>query len=153
MADVDKTIGVQHARWLGASGPSPTHIGRWRLGRRPPVADFIKRQEVRQRRRKPQKTSFVALGPRMKSQMDVAKMVQVNREPTGREETAAHDPGFKFALVAVDVFSKAISVVPLANTRQGSTTKALDTVIDTLGPCNFIMTDRGREFEGPVMSG
>ena len=39
-------------------------------------------------------------------------------------------------------------MVPLASTRQDSTTEALGTVIDTLGPCNVIMTDRGREFEG-----
>jgi len=152
MADVDKIIESVFYNVHGGFGSIvdtyrkvKTRPGGEKITRAQ-VADFIKRQEIRQRRRKPLKNSFVALGPRMEYQMDVANMVQVNREP--REDAAAHDPVFKFALVAVDIFSKAIAVVPLANTRQESTTKALDTVIDSLGPCNVIMTDRGREFEG-----
>ena len=154
MADVDKII---ESVFYNVHGGFGSIVDTYRKVKKRPggekitraqVADFIKRQEIRQRRRKPLKNSFVALGPRMEYQMDVANMVQVNREPADREDAAAHDPVFKFALVAVDIFSKAIAVVPLANTRQESTTKALDTVIDSLGPCNVIMTDRGREFEG-----
>ena len=154
MADVDKIIESVFYNVHGGFGSIvdtyrkvKTRPGGEKITRAQ-VADFIKRQEIRQRRRKPLKNSFVALGPRMEYQVDVANMVQVNREPTDRRDAAAHDQVFKFALVAVDIFSKAISVVPLANIRQESTTKALDTVISDLGPCNVIMTDRGREFEG-----
>ena len=102
MADVDKIIESVFYNVHGGFGSIvdtyrkvKTRPGGEKITRAQ-VADFIKRQEVRQRR-KPQKNSFVALGPRMEYQMDVANMVQVNREPTGREDAAAHAPAFKFA--------------------------------------------------------
>jgi hypothetical protein len=127
MADVDKIIGSVFYNIHGGFGSIvdtyrkvKTRPGGEKITRAQ-VADFIKRQEVRQRRRKPLKNSFVALGPRMEYQLDVANMVQVNRDPTDREDAAAHDPVFSLSLVAFVIFSKAIAVVPLAIARQEST--------------------------------
>ena len=83
MADVDNIIGSVLHNIHGGFGSIvdtyrkvKTRPGGEKITRAQ-VADFIKRQEVRQRRRKPLKNSFVALGPRMEYQLDVANMVQV----------------------------------------------------------------------------
>ena len=95
MADVDKII---ESVFYNVHGGFGSIVDTYRKVKKRPggekitraqVADFIKRQEIQQRRRKPLKNSFVALGPRMEYQMDVANMVQVNREPAegGRRRT------------------------------------------------------------------
>lgn len=101
------------------------------------VRDFLAKQEVRQVRKPRQRSSFVAQGPRLEFQLDLA-------------DFSAFDPpsARRYGLVAVDVFSKALSVVPLrAKTAEG-TAQALDLVVARLGIPEVVMTDSGTEFQG-----
>ena len=54
---------------------------------------------------------------------------------------------FRYALVAIDVFSKKIAAVPLRRKEASYTAKALDHVIAELGIPTTIATDQGTEFQ------
>ena len=54
---------------------------------------------------------------------------------------------YRYALVAIDVFSKKIAAVPLRRKEASYTAKALDHVIAELGIPTSIATDQGTEFQ------
>jgi hypothetical protein len=54
----------------------------------------------------------------------------------------------RYALVAVDVFSKALAVVPLRTKTAEATAAALDVVVGRLGVPIVVMSDSGTEFQG-----
>jgi hypothetical protein len=100
------------------------------------VKDFLDKQAGRQVRRAKLRSSFVAQGPRMEFQVDLA-------------DFSAFGPSSKrYALVAVDAFSKALAVVPLRSKTAVAAAAALDVVVARLGVPKVAMADSGAEFLG-----
>lgn len=60
----------------------------------------------------------------------------------------ANNAGYKYLLVAVDVYSKRVWIRPLKNATAAQTTQAFRTIADTLPELEVVQTDHGEEFRG-----
>jgi hypothetical protein len=106
------------------------------------VQDFLARQEGTQNKKAKQNNSFVPLAEaRQQFQMDLADF----GEAKGR---AANADWYRYALVANDIFTKKVAVVPMKNKASETTAQALDKILQKLGQPVEIFTDEGGEFMG-----
>jgi hypothetical protein len=94
------------------------------------------RQSIGQLKRPRAKNGFVAIGPREEFQMDLMDMSRYGPAPR------------RYALVAVDVFSKAIAAVPIRNKTSEECAGALEVVFSRLDLPTIVLTDPGGEFRG-----
>ena len=100
------------------------------------VQQFMRAQTLTQFRPVRGKNSFVAPEARFQYQFDVAYMQAVS------------GGAYKFALIAIDVFSKKLMVIPQRTRTAEETTQSLEKVIAKLGMPAYVMTDAGSEFKG-----
>jgi transposase InsO family protein len=103
------------------------------------VQAFLAKQEGTQNKKAKQNNSFVPLAEaRQQFQMDLADM-----------GTAKGRAGwFRYALVANDIFTKKVAVVPMKDKTSETTAVALDKILKKLGQPVEIFTDEGGEFMG-----
>ena len=98
------------------------------------VKAFLDKQEIRQTKKNKRYNSFVPAGRLEQIQIDLADF--------GKPASA-----FRYGLVAIDSFSKYLSVIPIANKTSRETAGALDRVLQQLGIPATVMTDEGGEFQ------
>lgn len=77
---------------------------------------------------------FLLYGVQYKA--DLADFTSISKE----------NDGFKFLLVVIDVFSKAVEVEPLRDKSGKTTAVALKKILKRMGPCVVFRTDNGKEF-------
>ena len=70
------------------------------------------------------------------------EQIQIDLADFGKPASA-----FRYGLVAIDSFSKYLSVIPIANKTSRETANALDHVLQQLGIPATVMTDEGGEFQ------
>ena len=98
------------------------------------VKDFLARQELRQAKRTPARyNTWVPKAPREEFQIDLMDF--------GKKSAP------RYGFVAVDIFTKKLAVVPIADKTTRLTTQALHVVIRKLGMPANIMVDLGGEFQ------
>ena len=95
------------------------------------VKSFLDKQEVRQKKKPVKQNSFVPFGADDELQLDIAYF---------------NDPPYRYGLVAIDVFSKKLAVIPLKTKDPATVAKTIDTVIERVGYPTSIMVDSGSEF-------
>ena len=101
------------------------------------VKEFLDRQAQRQKKKEGTWNSFVPREALQTIQMDIAHMPE---KVFGKSE-------FKYALFAIDVFSKKLSVIPLKRQTSEATAKALDQIFEEdLGLPIGVYNDEGGEF-------
>lgn len=98
------------------------------------VRDFLKKQEIKQRRKPAQTNSYVADLPRQQFQVDLLDM--------GERATP------RYGFVAIDIFSKKGACFPLRDKTAPGTSEALHKTFGELGYPSSIMCDEGGEFHG-----
>ena len=135
----------------------------WRFARRidpwitkEEVADFIRKQSIDQDLQRARRLgTFLTTGALDQIELDLAdfstKAGKYDRVSMYGYEKGGPVP--RFALVAIDNFSKKIAVVPVAKKKQQPIVRALDDVVNTLGkPVRFVC-DEGTEFDnGSVLA-
>ena len=99
--------------------------------KREDVKSFLDKQEVRQKKKPLKQNSYVPFEAHDEVQMDIAYFP---------------DPPYRYGLVAIDVFSKMLTVIPLKSKDPGTVAKTIDAVIEKLGYPTSIMVDSGSEF-------
>ena len=99
------------------------------------VKRFLDKQEVRQKKKPARYNSFVPAGR--------LEQIQTDLSDFGKPRTE-----FRYGLVAIDIFSKHLTVVPIHDKTSSSTSAALDRVAQTLGMPATVLTDEGGEFQG-----
>jgi hypothetical protein len=99
------------------------------------VKAFLDKQEVRQGKKRRGDNSFIPFAPREEYQFDLA-------------DFGASAVKFRYAFVAIDVFSKKLVVVPIESKKPEECIRALDHVIEKMGTPNYAYTDDGGEFKG-----
>ena len=96
--------------------------------KREDVKRLLDKLEFRQRKRPIRQNSFVPFSPLDEIQIDLADM---GEEP------------FRYALVAIDIFSKFLHVVPLRTKSPDETADAIDKVLTEIGHPRSVMVDAG----------
>jgi hypothetical protein len=99
------------------------------------VRRFLNKQEVRQRKKPNRYNSFVPNSRLDQIQIDLA-------------DFSSRGTTHRYALVAIDSFTKEAAVVPIRDKMSETTAKALDTALDKLGLPDSLVTDEGGEFQG-----
>jgi len=99
--------------------------------KREDVKSFLDKQEVRQKKKPTKQNSFVPFEAHDEVQMDIAYFP---------------DPPYRYGLVAIDVFSKMLTVIPLKTKDPGTVAKTINAVIEKIGYPTSIMVDSGSEF-------
>jgi transposase InsO family protein len=99
------------------------------------VRESLSNQEINQTKRR-RLNSFVAPYPGYQIQVDLADFSRFKPPSV-----------YRYALVAIDVFTKKIAAVPLRRKEASYTAEALDRVIAELGIPTTIATDQGSEFK------
>ena len=98
------------------------------------VRDFLARQELRQAKKTPARyNTWVPKAPREEFQIDLLDW-GLKTKP-------------RYGLVAVDIFTKKLAVVPIADKTTRLTSQALQVVIRRLGMPANVMADLGGEFQ------
>jgi len=97
------------------------------------VQAFLAKQEHRQGKKRRKDNSWVPFGPREEFQVDLADF--------------GADSEYRFALLAIDAFTKKLVVVPLKSKTSEATAAAMDYVLSELDVPNYIYTDDGGEFQ------
>ena len=100
------------------------------------VQQFMRAQTLTQFRPVRGKNSFVPPEARFQFQFDVAYMHTVS------------GGAYKFALIAIDVFSNKLLVIPQRTRRAEETAQSLEAVLAKLGMPAYALTDAGSEFKG-----
>ena len=100
--------------------------------KREDVKRLLDKLEFRQKKRAKHQISFVPFAPLDEIQIDLADM---------REEP------YRYALVAIDIISKFLHVVPLRSKSPEETTDAVDDVLTEIGHARSVMVDAGGEFQ------
>ena len=95
---------------------------------------FLAKQEHRQAKARRKDNSYVAFGPREQFQVDLADFGL-----TG---------AYRYAFVAIDIFTKKLVVVPIKTKSSLETAAALDVVLKILDAPNYVYSDEGGEFAG-----
>jgi hypothetical protein len=98
------------------------------------VTTFLAKQEHRQAKRRRKDNSYVAFGPREQFQVDLA-------------DFGLTGP-FRYALVAIDIFTKKLVVIPIKGKTSAESAVAFEEVLKILDVPNFVYTDEGGEFAG-----
>jgi hypothetical protein len=98
------------------------------------VRRFLNRQEVRQRKKPNRYNSFVPDDRLDQIQVDLA-------------DFSARGTQHRYALVAIDSFTKEASVIPLKDKTSETTAAALEKVLVKLGLPDALVTDEGGEFQ------
>ena len=96
--------------------------------KREDVKRLLDKLEFRQKKRAKHQISFVPFAPLDEIQIDLADM---------REEP------YRYALVAIDIISKFLHVVPLRSKRPEETVDAVDDVLTEIGHARSVMVDAG----------
>jgi hypothetical protein len=99
------------------------------------VRDFMRAQKVTQFRPVRGKNSYVPPEALFQIQFDVAYMDRVSAGP------------FKYALIAIDAFSKKLAVIPQRTRTAETTAESLKKVLQELGLPAYALTDDGSEFK------
>lgn len=94
------------------------------------VKTFLEKQAVRQRKDIPRYNSFIPDGQ--------LEQIQINLAVFGKAQSR-----FRYGLIAIDVFTKCLVVVPLADKRSTTTAHALDVVVQKMGLPSAVLTDEG----------
>ncbi len=102
------------------------------------VKEFLDKQEVRQTKKRRGDNSFIPFAPLEEFQFDLADFGAA---------AAASTSSYRYAFVAIDVFSKKLEVVPITSKKPEECARALDIVVDKLGTPNYAYTDDGGEFK------
>jgi hypothetical protein len=102
--------------------------------RRSDVVAFLGKQVHRQAKRRRKDNSYVAFGPREQFQVNLADF-----GVTGN---------YRYALVAVDIFTKKLVVVPIKGKTSAETAVAFEDVLKILDVPNYVYSDEGGEFSG-----
>lgn len=113
-------------RVLKAAKQQDTHI------KREDVKRLLDKLEIRQRERAKHQNSFVPFAPLDEIQIDLADMTE---EP------------YRYALIAIDLFSQFLHVVPLKSKFPEDTADAIDEVLTEIGHPRSVMVDSGGEFQ------
>ena len=100
------------------------------------VKTFLDKQNIRQGKKRRGDNSWIPFGPREEFQIDLADF--------------GANPEYRYALVAVDPFTKKLSVVSVKAKHSEEVAKAFHTVLVELGVPNYIYSDEGSEFTGPA---
>ena len=98
------------------------------------VQAFLAKQEHRQAKARRKDNSYVAFGPREQFQVDLADFGL-----TG---------AYRYAFVAIDIFTKKLVVVPIKTKTSSETAAAFDVVLKILDAPNYVYSDEGGEFAG-----
>ena len=99
------------------------------------VRDFMRAQKVTQFRPVRGKNSYVPPEALFQIQFDVAYMDKVSDGP------------YKYALIAIDAFSKKLAVIPQRTRTAEATAKSLEKVLQEFGLPAYALTDDGSEFK------
>ena len=99
------------------------------------VKRYLDKQEIRQSKKPKRYNSFIPSGRLEQIQIDLADFGKAQSE-------------FRYGLVAVDIFTKHLEVIPLNGKTSAVTAQALDQVISRLGHPAVVLTDEGGEFQG-----
>ena len=97
------------------------------------VQSFLAKQEHRQVKKRRKDNSWIPSGPREEFQIDLADF--------GRESE------YRYALLAIDVFTKKLVVIPLKDKASEAAASAMDYVLTELDIPNYVYTDEGGEFQ------
>jgi hypothetical protein len=103
--------------------------------KREDVKAFLDKQELRQGKKRRGDNSFIPFAPREEYQFDLA-------------DFGASAVKYRYAFVAIDVFSKMLAVVPIESKKPEECARALDQVIEKMRTPNYAYTDDGGEFKG-----
>jgi hypothetical protein len=95
---------------------------------------FLSKQEHKQTKKRRTDNSWIPFGPREEFQIDLADF------GTGGE--------YRFAFMAIDIFTKKLVVIPIKDKTSESTSKAMDGVLAELDVPTMVYTDDGHEFRG-----
>ena len=99
------------------------------------VKEFLDRQAIRQRKAPTKSNSFIPREPLHEIQIDLADF-----RGFGQSD-------YRYGLIAVDVFTKELTVVPMKGKSAEEASKGLDTVLKKLGIPQVVMVDEGGEFQ------
>ena len=101
------------------------------------VKEFLEKQKIRQT--KPYKgfNSYVAPNALHEIQCDLAIFT----------DSANNNDGYKYAFVAIDVFSKYMWAVPIKDKRPEESIRAFNEVLEKIGKPHQIMSDREGAWE------
>ena len=99
------------------------------------VRDFLRAQKITQFRPVRGKNSFVPPEALYQIQFDLAYMSRVSAGT------------YKFALIAIDAFSKKLAVIPQKERTAEVTAESLQKALDQLGLPSYALTDDGSEFK------
>ena len=99
------------------------------------VKEFLDRQAIRQRKAPTKSNSFIPREPLHEIQIDLADFVGFGESQ------------YRYGLIAVDVFTKELTVVPMKGKSSEEASKGLDTVLKKLGIPQIVMVDEGGEFQ------
>ena len=98
------------------------------------VTTFLAKQEHRQAKKRRKDNSFVPFGPREEFQVDLA-------------DFGLTGP-YRYALLAIDIFTKKLVVVPIKGKTSAETAVAFEEVLKILDVPNYVYSDEGGEFAG-----
>ena len=92
------------------------------------VTQFLDNQDIRQTKRPKGYNCFIPEGPLEQIQIDLADFGQAQSE-------------FRYGLVAIDVFTKHLDVIPIKGKTSVETSNGLDQVLIHLGHPASVLTD------------
>ncbi len=98
------------------------------------VKTFLAKQEHKQTKKRRKDNSYVAFGPREQFQVDLA-------------DFGLTGP-YRYALLAIDIFTKKLVVVPVKGKTSVETAAAFEDVLKILDVPNYVYSDEGGEFAG-----
>lgn len=98
------------------------------------VRAWIKKQEVRQRRKPVRVNSYVAMFPRQEFQVDLLDMGKLAKP--------------RYGFVCIDIFSKKGACLPIKQKTSDFTAEAMNQCFQDLGYPVCVMSDEGGEFAG-----
>jgi hypothetical protein len=98
------------------------------------VVAFLAKQEHKQAKKRRKDNSYVAFGPREQFQVDLA-------------DFGLTGP-YRYALLAIDIFTKKLVVVPIKGKTSAETAVAFEEVLKILDVPNYVYSDEGGEFSG-----
>ena len=100
------------------------------------VRTFFQNQEQKQTSKRRTDNSYVAFGPLETISLD---LVDFFSRPAGR---------FRYALLAIDIFTKKVAAIPIPNKFPETTAEAFEQILSEMGVPNQAYTDEGGEFVG-----
>jgi hypothetical protein len=102
------------------------------------VQSFLAKQELRQTKKRRKDNSWVSFGPREGFQIDLADF--------------ARDSEYRYALLAIDVFTKKLAVEPVKDKTSEVVGRAFEQILSELDIPNYVYSDEGGEFQSSFES-